>query len=214
MTRLLPRLALLFTFTSFALAVHADVIFQQGTVSQPDEQMIDFVVGSSGNSINGWTSVTSSPVVVASEKDPLKVYMHGSNFGIQTAHGGSDPDTSVNDITITQTGGTFADLLGSIYGVFAQEPVVNFSVWTTDSTTPWTWSFTGVTGSVDNFFTIYTANGEKISKVLITGKFFEIRDLYLSGVPGSGATPAPEPASLALLGSGLFGAICIMRRKS
>ena len=200
MARNLARLGLMVALT--VCIAKADVIFSLGANPQTNEQQVQFTVGDNGHTITGTTSNPAFDVVLYSKSDPLKVFAHGSNFGIQTDHDDGNNDTSVNDVAITVTGGDFQDLIGSIYGVFAQHPEIDFTVWTTDSKTPFTFSFTGNLanhGNEDNFFTISTANNELISEVLITGKFFELRDLDISGV-----TKAPEPASLLLVASGLL----------
>ena len=204
----------LLLFLSFSVAAtHADVIFATGTVSQPNEQAIDLTVGATGNTLYGTTDTTGWPVDIYSADDPLKVYAHGTSFGIQTDHGPGDPDTSVNDVTINVPGGTYQDLLGSVYGVFAENPYVSFTVYTTDSTTPWTWTFEGSRaddGNVDNYWSIYTTGGEQISSVTIDGKFYELRDLDMSG---PAATTTPEPSSMMLLASGLLGAARLCKKK-
>ena len=202
--RYLPVVVVL--LASFA---QADVMFSLGSHSGSNQEAINMSAGQTGNTIHGVTSNSFIGAVLSSSDDPLKVYSHGSSFGLQTAHDSDNPDTSVNDVTISLVTGTFQDLVGSIYGVFAQHPTVTFTVWTTDSSTPWTWSFTGNRdndGNEDNFFTIKAANGGRITKILIEGKFYELRDLDLSGVAQPVAPVlAPESTSVTLLAAGLLG---------
>lgn len=218
MTRFPRGLLLVAALLFIASLAQADVIFALGTNPQSNEQTVNFTTGDSGHTVQGSTSNPSFLVDLYSANDPLRVVAVGSSaFGIQTDHGPGNDDTSVNDVSLSLAKGTFQDLIGSVYGVFAQKPTVDISVWTTDSSSPFSFSFLGNlanNGNEDNWFTLYATGGEQITKVLITGKFYQLGDLSISGMgTGSAPLPALEPKSMILLGAGILGAILLITRK-
>jgi hypothetical protein len=70
----------------------------------------------------------------------------------------------------------------------------------------------------ENFFTVTAINGQLITDIDLTGisgtVFEDLRQVRIGGATEITPTPIPEPTSMLLLGSGLFGLAAQVRRRS
>jgi hypothetical protein len=183
-----------------APAAYADGVFTLGNNPQPNEQNILFGSTQTGATVFGSTNSTDTAVRFSSTTDVLMVTSSGQ--AKVTAM-----DGLVNDITTTIPGFTFADFILNPF-----KPAVNSDLTVTATMSDGSVFTFGPYGSIsgNNFLTITTSGGERISSVTIDspGGFQDLRQPRISGI-----SPVPEPSSLLLFGSGALGLMGVLRRK-
>ena len=179
----------------------ADAVFHPGNHPQPHEQNVLFPTDQMGATIVGQTNMSRTPVQFSSTSDTLMA--KGGQSDIDAADG------LINDITMTVPGHTFLDAIINPFKPGSTGDLL-VTVTMSDGTT-----FTHTYGNTNgnNFLTITTTVGEKISSVTIDSAsgFQDLKQPRLSVI--SGVTVVPEPSSMLLLGSGLLGVATVVRRK-
>ncbi len=193
-SKILPCIAISAAVTfclAAAVSARANVIFELGNHPQPGEQNIIFGTKESGTTISGFTNRSHTLVQFSSTTDVL----------VQPSSGQADvhaQDGAINDVTIMAPGFTFTDLIFNLQigklGPSTADVTVNLL-----NEPPAFFMYT--LGPGQNFLTIVAQGGEAITSVTIddsTG-FLDLRQPRISGLAA-----IPEPATLALLGTGLL----------
>ncbi len=116
-------------------------------------------------------------------------------------------DTSLDELTISLSESTFGDTYMSLSGAFAGTTTALFTVVTNAGT--FTHRYDGL-GSGNNWVFIRTTSGDTMQSVSLESRFWALKDLHLSEIDQ--VEIVPEPASLALFGSGLLW-VAYKRRK-
>lgn len=187
-------------------SAYANPVFTLGNHPQPQEQNILFHTDMMGMTVFGATNVSGTSVQFSSTTDVLIAKGGQSDIDSGAADG------LINNITISVPGHTFLDLIVDPF-----KPKSNNDLTVTVVANDGTFNF-GPYGKKngDNFLTITTSVGEVIDSVTINATtgfegFVDLTHPRLSGI--SGITFTPEPTSILLLGSGLFGIAGVIRRK-
>jgi hypothetical protein len=189
-----------------AASVRADIIILSGNNPQPDENVL-LNTGLTGNPIFGTTNQTGFSVRFASNEN-ITAPANGQ-ARIEAVDG------SLTQLTIDIPGATFTSLILNIDAATAGS--VNFLV-TEDNgqTTQGTFAL-GASG--ENFFTITAINGQRISSVLFTTTVAmvvtnvdDVAQIRIGGAQPQ-QQPIPEPTTMLLLGTGLFGIAARVRKR-
>jgi len=173
------------------------VTFTLGNNPQQNEENVLLNSGTTGNPVFGLTNQTQLQVRFSSTTDTL-VEPSSGQARVEAL------DALVNNITISIPNGTFTDI---ILNPFFGSGTATVTVLTANSQT-FTFSYSLTNGN--NFLTIVAASGTQIASVTVNapGGFTDLRQPRISGA----ALNVPEPASIILLGVGLFGAAGAVRR--
>jgi hypothetical protein len=177
----------------------ADFVFTIGNNPQPNEQNILFQNPQTGTCINGATQ-TGVAVQFCSTTDTL----------VQNAQGQADvfaQDGTLNNISLgLQTGFTALDFI-----LNPQDATGTINVCVNGATSGVNcFQYSGGTGQ--NFLTIVAINGQFITSIAVNGSFTDLKQPRISGV-AQATNPVPEPASMALFGSGLCILGGLVRRR-
>ena len=197
--------ALLFALVSIGSA-RADIIIAAGNNPQPDENVL-LNTGLTGNPIFGTTNQTG-----------LSVRFSSSEALIAPANGQARieaADGTLTNLTIDIPGATFASLIVNIDAATAGS--VNFVV--TENNGQQTAGTFALGASGENFFTITAINGQRISSVAFTTTVAmvvtNVDDVAQIRIGGAQPVqqPIPEPTTMLLLGTGLFGVAAKVRKR-
>ncbi len=197
--------ALLIGLASIGSA-RADIIIVTGNNPQPDENVL-LNTGISGNPIFGTTNQTG-----------LSVRFSSSETLIAPANGQARieaADGTLTNLTIDIPGATFASLILNIDAATAGS--VSFVV--TENNGQQTAGTFALGASGENFFTITAINGQRISSVAFTTTVAmvvtNVDDVAQIRIGGAQPVqqPIPEPTTMLLLGTGLFGVAAKVRKR-
>ena len=197
--------ALLIGLASIGSA-RADIIIAVGNNPQPDENVL-LNTGLTGNPIFGTTNQTG-----------LSVRFSSSEALIAPANGQARieaADGTLTSLTIDIPGATFASLIVNIDAATAGS--VNFVV--TEDNGQQTAGTFALGASGENFFTITAINGQRISSVAFTTTVAmvvtNVDDVAQIRIGGAQQVqqPIPEPTTMLLLGTGLFGVAAKVRKR-
>lgn len=179
-----------------AVPAHASAIFTLGNNPQPGEENILFS-GGTGTAISGVTASSSVTVNFSSTTDTLIASAAGSPSQITA------DDGLLNRVAISVPSGTFGDLIFN--PVISVGGPAGGTLTVTAATNDGVFSFEYTLGSGNNFLTITTAGGERLSSVALSAPdgFNTLSQVRISDV--NGGAVVPEPASLCLFGLGLSG---------
>jgi len=222
--RLFAVLGLTLLVPTFGLA---DVIW--GSVSgtrpstPPGELAVLLTPGTLGTYVGGSTylitgsTIDGTPVNITTNNDNSSGVDHLYALAANELRANQYPeppdpsvDTSLDQLTITIPGSTFGDAYMSLSGAFAGTTTALFTVVTNVGT--FTHTYDGLS-SGNNWVFITTTPGDKMQSVSLDSRFWAFKDLHVSEVDQLDQLEAvPEPASLALVGSGLLWA-SFRRRK-
>lgn len=208
------RLKKLIFCLSFALLIglasigsaRADIIIATGNNPQPDENVL-LNTGLTGNPIFGTTNQTG-----------LSVRFSSSESLIAPANGQARieaADGTLTNLTIDIPGATFASLIINIDAATAGS--VSFVV--TENNGQQTAGTFALGASGENFFTITAINGQRISSVAFTTTVAmvvtNVDDVAQVRIGGAQQVqqPIPEPTTMLLLGTGLFGVAAKVRKR-
>ena len=177
----------------------ADVMITTSTTAptfNSSEHPVILVNGQTGAKVTGNISNPSGVVDFTTNVDVL---FNGAVNGTPAVRA---QDGSIDTLTITIPGITFTDAIFDIYGVYTGHEAINITVNLNDGSV--TESFDLHSGQTSrNWMTIEAFNNETINSITISdAKFYALEDAHISGP--STAT-VPEPATLALVFSGLLG---------
>ena len=184
------------------LPAQAAVTFTQGNVPQTDENVL-LNSGDTGSSVVGNTNMSGTPVTFSSTIDTLLAPASGQARVKATVD-------ELNNISIFITGNTYQTL---ILNPFMGSGTLDVSVLSNMGTSNFSYGL----GNGQNFLTIVASGGEKILKTTLDSPqadgFQDLRQVRIGGIAPlekeENPDPAPEPASLALLG---MGALPLLRR--
>jgi|SRR5690348_2684406 len=215
---LLPGLTA--AFLALSSLANADVILNctKNCPQQPSEQNILFKTDQSGSLITGFTNQSNTLIDFSSTTDTLEATAKGqANL--------TASDGAINDVTISAPTLVFGDFIVDLeLGQLAHSGFVTITVDSVDSLgnpeTPTVFTDEAL-GTGSNFFTIITANGEHITSITydsgggFSGIGFEnLKQPRISDLETpTGQKIIPEPASLALLGSGMLVLAGFIRRR-
>jgi hypothetical protein len=185
-------------------SARADIIIFAGNTPQPDENVL-LNTGLSGNPLFGTTNQTG-----------LSVRFSSSETLIAPANGQARieaADGTLTNLTIDIPGATFTSLIVNIDAATAGS--VNFVV--TEDNGQQTAGTFALGASGENFFTITAINGQRISSVAFTTTVAmvvtNVDDVAQIRIGGAQQQPIPEPTTMLLLGTGLFGVAAKVRKR-
>lgn len=199
---------------SFALLIglaaigsaRADIIIAVGNNPQPDENVL-LNTGLTGNPIFGTTNQTGFSVRFSSSESLIAPA--NGQARIEAADG------TLTNLTIDIPGATFTSLIVNIDAATAGS--VNFIV--TENNGQQTAGTFALGASGENFFTITAINGQRISSVaftttvaMVVTNVDDVAQIRIGGAQQV-QTPVPEPTTMLLLGTGLFGVAAKARRR-
>lgn len=197
--------ALLIGLASIGSA-RADIIIATGNNPQPDENVL-LNTGLTGNPIFGTTNQTGLSVRFSSSENLIAPA--NGQARIEAADG------TLTNLTIDIPGATFASLIVNIDAATAGS--VSFVV--TEDNGQQTAGTFALGASGENFFTITAINGQRISSVAFTTTVAmvvtNVDDVAQIRIGGAQPTqqPIPEPTTMLLLGTGLFGVAAKVRKR-
>jgi hypothetical protein len=187
-------------------SARADIIIATGNNPQPDENVL-LNTGLSGNPIFGTTNMTG-----------LSVRFSSSETLIAPANGQARIeafDGTLTNLTIDIPGATFTSLIVNIDAATAGS--VNFVV--TEDNGQQTQGTFALGASGENFFTITAINGQRISSVsftttvaMVVTNVDDVAQIRIGGAQQV-QQPIPEPTTMLLLGTGLFGVAAKVRSR-
>lgn len=192
---------LLAVITCSGIIAKADsVTFTIGNNPQQDEENVLLSSGATGTTVFGTTNQTQLQVRFSSTTDTL-VEPSSGQARVEAQDG------LVNNITISVPNGTFHDI---ILNPFFGSGTANVSVLTANNQV---FNFAYTLSNGQNFLTIVADPGTSIFSVTINaaGGFTDLRQPRISGAALN--TSVPEPATMVLLGFGLFGTASFIRKR-
>src|SRR6266566_8621960 len=201
-----------------SLPAHAHITFEETNDPQPDEANIHFGGASSGTTVVALTNPGNVPVAFSSPES-LAVPSGNGQADILAAAG------NIENLTITVPNGFYTDLILDLDTSAGQDktPVGTADVSVVANDGLFTHSYNLGNGS--NYLTIIATGGESILSTTLNmagaGSFADLKQPRISGAaigtppPGPIGPPpsvAPEPCTLALLGTGALPLLRIRRR--
>lgn len=179
---------------------YADVIFTQGN-HPTDETNIYFKTPETGTTIFGQVSQSNPiPVEFSSSASPPQTLYQTAQGQADIESAASTTDSAITALTITVPNYTFGD--------FIMNPLNGTGTATVTAIDNFNHVFNYDLGTGQNYLTITTANGESISKLMITmsidGYFQQFKQPRIGELQLT-QTPVPEPSSLAVFSAGLIG---------
>ena len=196
-----PSFFLLAILTFSGIVAKADsVTFTIGNNPQPDEENILLNSGAVGTTVFGTTNQTHLQVAFSSTTDML-VEPSSGQARVEAQDG------LLNNITISVPNGTFHDI---ILNPFFGSGTANVTVVTANNQV---FNFAYALSNGENFLTIVANPGTAIFSVTISapGGFTDLRQPRISGAALN--TNVPEPATMLLLGFGLFGTATAIKKR-
>lgn len=197
---IVPSLILIAIITCSSAVAKADsVTFTIGNNPQSDEENVLLNSGAMGTTVFGLTNQTQLQVAFSSTTDTLMEPSSGQ------ARVGA-VDGLVNNITISIPNGTFHDI---ILNPFFGSGTATVSVVTANNQV---FNFNYTLSNGQNFLTIVADPGTSIFSVTVSAPagFTDLRQPRISGAAAN--ANVPEPASMLLLGFGLFGTAAAVRK--
>jgi PEP-CTERM motif len=191
--------------SALAVPTYASAIFTIGNNPQPGEDNVVFATDQSAALITGVTKMTGDIVDFLSTTDELTVTAKGQSNVTAV-------DGLINNLSIDLANG--AGFLDLIFNPSADNNTDSGATTVTvqlKSGGTGTYQYPGNLGNGQNFLTITTDHGDRISSVTIDsdGGFESLRQVRISGLTGA----VPEPGSMALIGGGLLFLAPFIRRR-
>ena len=211
--------------TAVAASANATVIFTLGNDPQPDEENILF--NGAGTNPGPDTTVTG-----LTNTSNLFVFFTSDENLVTPANGQARveaEDGAFDNLSLGVQGGTFGDFILNPIITGQEGPPLTGTVDVTVNLVneaPATFTY-NVSSSGNNFLTITTADGERISSIDIASSaeltFMDLQQPRISTATNcpegstdplcTGPRPVPEPGILGLMGLGLTTLVALRRRK-